>query len=110
MQRYEIEGRSYQLRGGDMLVTLLGESHSTGSEPEDRGILYWLILELGSAGKGILGLSAPDSRALPRALLGIPSRQFRVTRNTRRLLDGFFEVQTDGKSETSHGSGPARWW
>jgi AraC-like DNA-binding protein/quercetin dioxygenase-like cupin family protein len=93
MQWYEVGGRLYQLRGGDMFVTLPGERHSTGPEPEDRGILYWLILEAG--GKGILGLSVADSRALTRALLGMPARQFRAPRNTRRVLDGFFAAPGD---------------
>jgi AraC-like DNA-binding protein len=96
MQGYEVEGRLYQLRGGDIFVTLPGERHSTGPDPEDRGVLYWLILEAKPGRSSFLGLSAADSRALTGALLGMPSRQFRGPRNARHVLDGFFQETAAG--------------
>jgi len=86
-QRYEVEGKFYEMRGGDMFITLPGERHSTGPSPEDRGVLYWLILKSGWSEGGFLGLSKPDSETLIHELLAVQSRLFRAPRNTRRVLD-----------------------
>lgn len=43
-QLYRVGGREYVLRGGDVFVTFPGEPHDTGRTPEEKGVLYWLIL------------------------------------------------------------------
>lgn len=87
-QHYELEGRRYDLRGGDVLVTMPGEWHSTGPDPENRGVLYWLILQPSATGRGFLGLSSRDSTALVRSLERLPSRHFRAPRGCHEILEG----------------------
>jgi AraC-like DNA-binding protein/quercetin dioxygenase-like cupin family protein len=87
-QAYELEGRRYHLRGGEVLVTMPGEWHSTGPDPENRGVLYWLILEPALARGRFLGLPRKDSTALTQALRGLPSRHFRAPRGCHAVLEG----------------------
>lgn len=86
-QTYELEGRRYQLRGGDVLVTMPDEWHSTGPDPENRGVLYWLILQPGRIGTSFLGLPRKDSATLREALEHLPSRHFRAPRGCHAVLD-----------------------
>lgn len=88
-QHYELEGRLYDLRGGDVLVTMPGEWHSTGPDPENRGVLYWLILQP-SAAHCFLGLSRRDSVTLIRALGQLPSRHFRAPKGCHAVLEAMF--------------------
>ena len=86
-QTYELEGRRYQLRGGDVLVTMPNEWHSTGPDPENRGVLYWLILQPGGIPDSFLGLPRKDSATLARALRQVPSRHFRAPRGCHAVLE-----------------------
>jgi len=86
-QHYELEGRRYDLRGGDVLVTMPGEWHSTGPDPENRGVLYWLILQPQAAGRRFLGLPQRDATTLTRALQQLPSRHFRAPRGCHAVLE-----------------------
>lgn len=86
-QTYELEGRRYQLRGGDVLVTMPNEWHSTGPDPENRGVLYWLVLQPGRIRNSFLGLPQKDSATLGEALEHLPSRHFRAPRGCHAVLE-----------------------
>lgn len=45
-QRYRIDGREVEARGGQGLRILPGQRYSTGDWPEQRGELAWLILKV----------------------------------------------------------------
>jgi len=76
-QTYQVENRIYRLRGNDQFFTLPGEIHDTANLPQERGILYWLILRLETS-KQFLGLSESQARRLKRELRGMPTRHFRA--------------------------------
>ncbi len=95
-QHYELEGRRYDLRGGDVLVTMPGEWHSTGPDPENRGVLYWLILQPSTTGRCFLGLSQRDSATLTRALRQLPSRHFRAPRGCHAVLEAMLTGAATG--------------
>ncbi len=100
-QSYELEGRPYQLRGGDVLVTMPGEWHSTGPDPENRGVLYWLILQPARARGHFLGLPSADAAALVRALNHLPARHFRAPRRCHAGLEAVLgESGAGGPLET----------
>lgn len=87
-QTYHVGGRDYRLRGGDVFVTFPGESHSTGGAPEEKGVLYWLILRLPRrAASGFLGLAPGAAQPLAGALRQLPARHFRGTPAMQSLLD-----------------------
>lgn len=86
-QLYRLGRRDYLLQGGDVFVTLPGEHHSTGNDPEGKGVLYWLIVNLPKKPSHFLNCPPADSRTLVRQLLGIRHRHFRGLRIFPKLLD-----------------------
>ena len=84
-QTYRVGGTLYRLRGHDQFFTLPGESHDTANLPEERGILYWIILSLGP-GRRFLGLESPQAARLKRELRAMPHRHFRAHPDCPRLL------------------------
>lgn len=76
-QTYRVQGRDYRLTGGDVFVTFPRERHGTGGLPQEKGVLYWMILRMPAGNRGFLGLRPAGSRVLKKALLTMPRRHFR---------------------------------
>src|SRR6266478_8938538 len=85
-QTYRVGDRDYTLRGGDVFITFPNERHSTGDAPEEKGVLYWMILRLPRTGESFLGLPARQARPLVRELLKIKTRHFRGAWDMKDLL------------------------
>jgi len=86
-QTYEVGGQSYRLKGGDVFITFPNERHSTGGSPEEKGVLYWMVLRVPAKAEGFLGLPPAQSGALLRALLGIAPRHFSGSWKMKEHLD-----------------------
>lgn len=84
-QTFRVGERLYRMRGHEQFFTLPDEVHDTADLPEERGILYWLILDLRKA-RAFLGLSASSALALQKNLLRMPTRHFRGHPNCSRVL------------------------
>jgi len=84
-QTYRVAGLLHRLRGHDQFFTLPGEVHDTANLPQERGILYWLILKLEPARK-FLGLSESQALLLKRELCRMPTRHFRGHPDCARIL------------------------
>ncbi len=95
-QKYEVEERDYLLNGGDLFLTFPGEQHSTGPEPEDRGVLYWLILRVRQLPRNFLGYAGDTANILAERLMKVPTRHFRAPARTRTLLERLFQFYTLG--------------
>jgi AraC-like DNA-binding protein len=104
-QSYRVHGLAHRLRGNDQFFTLPGEVHDTASLPQERGILYWLILSLES-GSRLLGLSAATARELRRELRRMPRRHFRAHPDCPRILAEIVELLEAGRKRSL--SGPKR--
>lgn len=89
-QTYVVDGRAYELKGGDVFLTHPGEVHSTGSRPQEKGVLYWLILGLPRRGGSLPG---PGGGALARALRTLPRRHFRGDVSLREHCDAIMRLQ-----------------
>jgi AraC-like DNA-binding protein len=92
-QTYRVNGLLYRLRGNDQFFTLPGEVHDTANLPQERGILYWVILKLEPARK-LLGLSEAQAELLKSELRRMPTRHFRGHADCARILgeiDGLLE-------------------
>jgi AraC-like DNA-binding protein/quercetin dioxygenase-like cupin family protein len=86
-QTYRVANEVYRLQPGDQFVTFPNEMHDTANEPEARGQLYWLILNVQPDVHDFLGLSAANAAQLKRRLLALPTRHFRATLTAERLLE-----------------------
>lgn len=89
-QTYRVGNREYQLRGGDVFATFPGESHGTGRSPEEKGDLYWLILDTQPDWRDFPGCEPADGPRLRESLLALHPRQFRGTPVLKSELDDIF--------------------
>ena len=88
---YRVGGRVYRLRGNDQFFTLPGEVHDTADLPQERGILYWLILKL-EPSCDFLGLAQAPAIRLKKALQVMPTRHFRGHPECGRILGQIMET------------------
>ncbi len=84
-QTFRVRGRLHRMRGHDQFFTLPDEVHDTADLPEERGILYWLILRLDGT-RRFLGLAPAQAAELKAELLRMPTRHFRGHPDCARLL------------------------
>jgi len=91
-QTYRLDGRIYRVKGGDQFVAFPREIHDTGGEPEGKGVLYWLILDIAPSRTGFLQLAPLAARLLVTALCRLPARHFRADPTARASLDRVFEA------------------
>ncbi len=91
-QSYTVERRHYLLRGGDLLVVLPNERHSTGPAPENRGRLYWLLIRVPRKNERFLNLPSTFGREIVDALRGVPMRHFCVSHHLKGHLEKMFSV------------------
>jgi AraC-like DNA-binding protein len=89
-QFYRIGGKVYRVKGGDQYLALPDEVHDTAGEPEEKGVMYWLILEVVREAKEFLFLSEPAASRLIKALCQIPTRHFHAHVESRSVLEKAF--------------------
>jgi len=90
-QTFRVGGLLHRMRGNEQFFTLPDELHDTANLPEERGILYWVILRLEPA-EEFLGLSKPAAARLKRELLTMPNRHFRGHPESSRVLGEITEL------------------
>lgn len=78
-QTYHVDNTFYALRGHDVYITFPDEVHDSGGFPEEKSLLYYLVLQAPSAREGFLGLPRAEGRMLYEALLRIPTRHFHAS-------------------------------
>jgi len=91
-QVFEVGGQQYHLHGGDVFVAFPDEPHSTGGNPSEPGILFWLNVRLPRPNRRLLGLPADESAALVERLLRLPHRHFHATGATKALFGELFRL------------------
>jgi AraC-like DNA-binding protein len=91
-QTYRVGEDWYALRGGDVFVTFPDEVHSTGGQPEEKGVLYWMVLSFSPGSPSFLGMQTRSSEVLKSSLLKLPRRHFRGTLKMKDCLDEFTRV------------------
>jgi AraC-like DNA-binding protein len=91
-QYWQIGSQVYHQEAGDLFVTLPEEVCSSGGHPVATGIMYWFDVKVPPRGKGLLALSAQESKALVRRFLEIPCRLFRATPGIKSLLDEILQL------------------
>jgi AraC-like DNA-binding protein len=84
-QTYRAGKRNHHLRGGDVFVAFPHERHSTAGNPEEKGVLYWIMLK--RTGRTLFGLPASTSAHLWNSLCHLPRRHFRGSARMKSQLD-----------------------
>ena len=91
-QAYQVGGKTYHVKGGEQYISLPDEMHDTGEEPQDKGILYWLILDVTKEPDKFLFLAPAMARKLISDLLAFPSRHFAANPEGHATLDRAFKA------------------
>ncbi len=99
VQTYRVKGIVHRLHGYDQFFTLPDEVHDTADLPEERGILYWLILKLEPA-REFLGLSPTLAARLKRELLAMPARHFRAHPGCATILRELIDLLSETTRQT----------
>mgnify|MGYP002250948480 FL=1 len=85
-QEYFVDDNIFRLYGGDVFIAFPDEIHGTGEVPEEKGVLYWMVLKRPQEGKEYLGLNYSDACELFSRLLQLPKRLFKGGAECERLL------------------------
>jgi AraC-like DNA-binding protein len=91
-QAYQVGGTTYHVKGGEQYISLPDEMHDTGSEPQDKGVLYWLILDVTKDRNRFLFLAPEMARKLTADLRRMPSRHFAGAHDSTATLDRAFRA------------------
>lgn len=86
-QTYTTHEREYRLRSGDVFISFPDEPHGSGGRPEEKSVLYYLILGLGPGGGAFLGLPGCEGKRLVAALRSLPRRHFAGIARMKEALD-----------------------
>lgn len=97
-QVYIVGEKEYELFGGDVFIAYPNEIHGTGEKPEEKGVLYWMILRKPQPGKDYLGLKFNEAAALFSELESIPNRRFQGGSDCdfklRQIIQTYFQPIT----------------
>lgn len=90
-QNYILNNKQYTLYGGDMFITYPWEMHGTGTNPEEKSVLYWMHVDLSNS-KNFIGLPNKESKLLYDSLINLNLRLFKIGPSIKNLFDEFIEI------------------
>ncbi|GAA3582263.1 AraC family transcriptional regulator [Snuella lapsa] len=92
-QYYHIQGEDYRINGGDLLLTFPGEEHGTKSFPEERGRLFWLIMEVPDKNRRLLNLTKKDTKLFIESFMSLKSnRKFKGSDRLKHDLNTIYRI------------------
>lgn len=100
-QEYFVGNNTFRLYGGDIFIAFPNEIHGTGEVPEEKGLLYWMVLKRPEEEKDYLGLNYPDAIKLFSRLLQLPKRLFKGGSECERLLQKIIQIYFQNKDPLS---------
>lgn len=94
-QIYKVNETLYQIKGGDLFITYPGELHGTGQFPEEKGEMYWLIINTVPAknSRRFLRFDGKLAGEWYRQVLQLP-RHFKGSRVLKTKLEKIFQCYT----------------
>lgn len=91
-QRYFLDETEYETHAGDIFVSFPDESHSTGSDNEEKSRLFYLIFNCDRDTKQFLGLNDSDSDYIVNKLFSIKARVFPGGEAVRPILENMMSL------------------
>lgn len=85
-QAYFVGEDIFEVQGGEVFVTFPNESHGTGNTPEEKGVLYWLVIKRPQPGCEYLGLGYMEANEVFGRLSHLPTRLFKGGARCEYLL------------------------
>lgn len=96
-QTYYVAENEYNLSGGDVFITFPDELHGSGTSPEDKSILYYLIIDLRSSIHSFIGYQSDEGCELLNGLNSMKKRQFKGEPSLKNVLDTIIETYLSDK-------------
>ena len=87
-QTYIVNNETYSLTGGDVFITLPGEIHGTGLNPEEKSTLYWVQVIMDRP-ENFLNLPHDYALLMFNSLMGLNSRLYKGNAKLKGYLDSF---------------------
>lgn len=89
-QIYTVGGNEFTVESGEVFVTYPNELHSTANYPEDKSLLYYLIIDPEKLKTYSIGISTDESGLIQKALNNMKRRVFKGTDRLKLMLDDIF--------------------
>jgi len=86
-QVYTVEGNNYIVRSGEVFITFPNEPHSTAGYPEDKSLLYYLIINLEKLKDDFIGYDGKEGRLIVQSLNRMKRRVFKGFECLKPMLD-----------------------
>lgn len=90
-QTYYIGPNSYHLYGGNVFFTKPDELHGTGEFPEEKGLLYWIVIKSPDMVCDFLNLKQEEAHLIFKRLCNLPQRIFSASAMLEQLFKEIFE-------------------
>jgi AraC-like DNA-binding protein len=102
-QVYKVNNNLYKVKGGELFVTFPGELHGTGEFPEEKGEMYWIIINMAGMGKTrrFLHFNGALAAEWQRQLLQLP-RHFKGNSRLKAILDQAFQHHAQNSGLLDH--------
>lgn len=81
VQYFEVNGEQHLVKGGDIFIHFPGELHGSGGHPEEKGILYWMIVNV---------QKETDISRLCRKLITINRRHYKGSSQAKKTLEDIY--------------------
>jgi len=92
-QAFKIDGKLYELNGGDILVTLPGTTHSSAGRAMERSVLYWLIIDFHeNKERPFLDLPKQEAETIRRKLLALGNVLLHGNSQFQKNLDDIIQA------------------
>ncbi len=91
-QYFEVNGKPFLVKGGDVFIHFPGEVHGSGGHPEEKGCLYWILIKLDK--------SIPNNLVkLCNLIINRRERQFKGSRDIKRIFEDIFSIASNQEVE-----------
>lgn len=90
------DNTNYELTGGDIFISYPDEQHDSGSQPMQKSVLYWIILEISNENH-FLGYNQTESRQLIEGILNMKKRYFRGCDDLKKIFEDIIDLYIDKK-------------
>lgn len=92
-QYFEVNGKQYLVKGGDVFIHFPGEVHGSGGHPEEKGCLYWLIIKLDKSVPSNLSM-------LSNLIIERKRRHFKGGGSIKKVLEEIFAIAKKNEEDS----------
>lgn len=90
-QFFEVNEKTYLVKGGDVFIHYPGEMHGSGGHPEEKGALYWIIISIEK-------LLSNNLVHLCRLLMQKQKRHFKAGKEIKKILEEIYKAHARKES------------